>query len=56
MIDKAGLAILGNDSFLLESMHKKEGQNFLNDYVAFILNTTKCLGVKANKRRRNRIF
>ena len=46
MIDKAGLAILGNDSFLLESMHKKKGQNFLNDYVAFILNTTKCLGVK----------
>ena len=46
MIDKAGLAILGNDSFLLESMHKKKGQNFLNDYVAYTLNTTKCLGLK----------
>ena len=46
MIDKAGLAILGNDSFLLESMHKKKGQNFLNDYVAFTINSTKCLGLK----------
>ena len=46
MIDKAGLAILGNDSFLLESMHKKKGQNFLNDYVAYTLNSTKCLGLK----------
>ena len=46
MIDKAGLAILGNDSFLLESMHKKKGQNFLNDYVAFTVNSTKCLGLK----------
>ena len=41
MIDKAGLAILGNDSFLLESMHKKKGQNFLNDYVAYTINSTK---------------
>ena len=28
MIDKAGLAILGNDSFLLESMHKKKVKIF----------------------------
>ena len=28
MIDKAGLAILGNDSFLLESMHKKRVKTF----------------------------
>ena len=42
MIDKAGLAILGNDSFLLESMHKKRSK-FLNDYVAFTINSTKCL-------------
>ena len=46
MIDKAGLAILGNDSFLLENMHKKKGQNFLNDYVAYTVNSTKCLGLK----------
>jgi formylmethanofuran dehydrogenase subunit A len=46
MIDKAGLAILGNDSFLLESMQKKKGQNFLNDYVAYTVNSTKCLGLK----------
>ena len=29
MIDKAGLAILGNDSFLLESMHKKKRSKLL---------------------------
>ena len=46
MIDKAGLAILGNDSFLLESMHKKKGQNFLNDYIAYTVDSTKCLGLK----------
>ncbi len=46
MIDKAGLAILGNDSFLLESLHKKKGQNFINDYVAYTLESTKCIGLK----------
>ncbi len=44
MIDKAGLAILGNDSFFLESLHKKKGQNFINDYVAYTLESTKCMG------------
>ena len=46
MIDKAGLAILGNDSFLLESLYKKKGQNFINDYVAYTLESTKCIGLK----------
>ena len=46
MIDKAGLAILGNDSFLLESLYKKKGQNFINDYVAYPLESTKCIGLK----------
>ena len=46
MIDKAGLAILGNDTFLLESIHKKKGQNFINDYVAYTVESTKCLGLK----------
>ena len=46
MIDKAGLAILGNDSFLLESLYKKRGQNFVNDYVAYTLESTKCIGLK----------
>tara|TARA_B100000287_G_scaffold430113_1_gene484741 strand:- start:2025 stop:3665 length:1641 start_codon:yes stop_codon:yes gene_type:complete len=46
MIDKAGLAILGNDAFLLESLNKKKGQNFINDYVAYTLESTKCIGLK----------
>jgi len=46
MIDKAGLAIMGNDSFLLENLRLKKGQNFFNDYVAYTLDSTKCLGLK----------
>ena len=46
MIDKAGLAILGNDSFLLENLNKKKGQSFFDDYVAWTINSSKCLGLK----------
>ena len=47
MIDKAGLAILGNDSFSFGKVCiKKKGQNFLNDYIAYTVNSTKCLGLK----------
>ncbi len=46
MIDKGGLAILGNDSFLLENLNKKKGQTFFDDYVAWTINSTKCLGLK----------
>jgi formylmethanofuran dehydrogenase subunit A len=46
MIDKAGLAILGNDNFLLESLNKKKGQSYIDDYVAWTINSSKCLGLK----------
>ena len=46
MIDKAGLAILGNDNFLLESLNKKKGQSYIDDYVAWTISSSKCLGLK----------
>ena len=46
MIDKAGLGIVGNDNFLLEALSKKRGQSFINDYVAWTINSSRCLGLK----------
>jgi len=46
MIDKACLSVLGNDSFLLSSLNKKKGQDFIDDYVAFTINSTKSIGLK----------
>ena len=46
LIDKAGLAILGNDNFLLNCLKKKKSQEYINNYVAYTLESTKCLGLK----------
>lgn len=46
IIDTAALAILGNDDLLLRLMRAKAGQNQINDYVAWTLNTTRALGLK----------
>ncbi len=46
IIDTAGLAILGNDDFLLRLMRSKASQNQINDYVAWTLQATRCLGLK----------
>jgi len=46
IIDTAGLAILGNDDFLLRLLRAKASQNQINDYVAWTLHATKCLGLK----------
>jgi formylmethanofuran dehydrogenase subunit A len=46
IIDTAGLAILGNDDFLLRLMRSGAGQNQINDYVAWTLQATRCLGLK----------
>ena len=46
IIDTAGLAILGNDDFLLRLLRAKASQNQINDYVAWSLHATKCLGLK----------
>lgn len=46
IIDTAGLAILGNDDFLLRLLRAKASQNQINDYVAWTLQATCCLGLK----------
>src|SRR5215467_2258674 len=46
IIDKAMLAVLGNDDFLLRLMHGREGAAAMRDYVAWTLATTRGLGVK----------
>lgn len=45
-IDKGGLAILGNDDLLLRLLRDRSSQVMINDYVAWMLDATKCLGLK----------
>jgi formylmethanofuran dehydrogenase subunit A len=46
IIDKATLAVLGNDDFLLGLIHRKEGAAAVRDYVAWTLAATRSLGIK----------
>jgi formylmethanofuran dehydrogenase subunit A len=46
VIDKAILAILGNDDFGLSLMRDGAGPNAIRDHVAFTLQSTKALGLK----------
>ena len=46
IIDKAILAILGNDDFVLGLMRSGEGASAIRDHVAWILETTRALGIK----------
>ena len=46
MIDKGCLGVIGNDGFLLEALNKKKGQSFIDDYVAWNLDSSKCIGLK----------
>jgi formylmethanofuran dehydrogenase subunit A len=46
IIDKAILTILGNDDFVLGLMRSGEGDNAIRDHVAWILETTRALGIK----------
>lgn len=46
VIDKAGLAILGNDAFLLQLLRQGGGQSLIDDYVAWTIEATRCLGLK----------
>ncbi|MDZ7754235.1 MAG: formylmethanofuran dehydrogenase subunit A [Gammaproteobacteria bacterium] len=46
IIDTAGLAILGNDDFLLRLLRDGAEQQTVNDYVAWTLRATRCLGLK----------
>jgi formylmethanofuran dehydrogenase subunit A len=46
IIDKAGLAVLGNDDYLLRMLRAGKTQDQINDYVAWTLAATQCLGLK----------
>ncbi len=46
MIDKGCLGIVGNDNFLLNALNKKKGQSYIDDYVAWNVNSAKCIGLK----------
>jgi len=46
MVDKGGYVLLGNDDFLLNMMREGATQSAINDYVAWILNATQCIGIK----------
>jgi formylmethanofuran dehydrogenase subunit A len=46
IIDKATLAVLGNDDFLLGLIERKEGAAAIRDYVAWTLAATRSLGLK----------
>jgi formylmethanofuran dehydrogenase subunit A len=46
MIDKGGYVMLGSDDFLLRLMAAGEDQKLINDYVAWTLNATRCIGIK----------
>jgi formylmethanofuran dehydrogenase subunit A len=46
IIDKATLAVLGNDDFLLGLIRRKESAAAVRDYVAWTLAATRSLGIK----------
>jgi formylmethanofuran dehydrogenase subunit A len=46
IIDKATLAILGNDDFLLSMIRDNASQAMIDDYVAWTVSTSRALGVK----------
>ena len=46
IIDKAGLAIVGNDDLLLRMLRDRGDAQQINDYIAWLLQATQCLGVK----------
>jgi formylmethanofuran dehydrogenase subunit A len=46
IIDKAMLAVLGNDDSLLGMLHARESAAAIGDYVAWTLQTTRAVGIK----------
>lgn len=46
MVDKGGYAMLGSDDFLLRLLAAGEEQAVINDYVAWTLRATHCIGIK----------
>ena len=46
IIDKATLAVLGNDDYLLRLLHNNESERAIEDYVAWTLDMSRSLGIK----------
>lgn len=46
MVDKGGYVMLGSDDFLLRLMASGTEQQLINDYVAWTLHATRCIGIK----------
>ncbi len=46
ILDKGGYVMLGSDDFLLRMMHDGADQKAINDYVAWTLNASQCIGIK----------
>jgi formylmethanofuran dehydrogenase subunit A len=46
IIDKGGYAMLGSDDYFLRMLAAKKDQNAINDYVAWTLHATQCIGIK----------
>jgi formylmethanofuran dehydrogenase subunit A len=46
MVDRGGYAMLGNDDFFLRMLMAKRDQKAINDYVAWTLHATQCIGIK----------
>ncbi|MDH3972365.1 MAG: formylmethanofuran dehydrogenase subunit A, partial [Gammaproteobacteria bacterium] len=46
ILDTGGYAMLGNDDFLLRMLSTGAEQQLINDYVAWILHATQCVGIK----------
>ncbi|MBL8466228.1 formylmethanofuran dehydrogenase subunit A [Methyloversatilis discipulorum] len=46
ILDTAGLAILGNDDYLLRMLRSGASQQEVDDHVAWTLDATRCLGLK----------
>jgi len=46
IIDKATLAVLGNDDYLLRLLHNNESEKAIEDYVAWTLDMSRSIGIK----------
>jgi len=46
MVDKGGYVLLGNDDFSLSMIQSGASQSAINDYVAWILHASQCIGIK----------
>ncbi|HID80996.1 MAG TPA: formylmethanofuran dehydrogenase subunit A [Chromatiales bacterium] len=46
MLDTGGYALLGSDDFLLKMLADNADQSAINDYVAWTLHASQCIGIK----------